>query len=371
MRIHYLLEEADPSYLLAQDDPAFPFLNSASARFAGTYPGEILAAQGHDVSYSFVNKNTGVRNDIDFQSGDIVVCIRNYFQQMVDTAKCAKDAGAIIIMQQNDPHILSTSDDLAEVRNSHFQLLKMADGVIACSPKLAELCEKYNQNITVIFDGLDTEYAKPHFNVSKYMQGERPLKLATACYAHNHGDILDSLPALQEFAAENGAVEYTIVTKAARADQSHHGSDYNLLKNYEAGNGLSIKLVDYSPVVTAKAIEAADIILIQEDSGHRTGYKKEWYPNKSNGRGAAAVWAGKPFICPRDILSYQPFLKNKGGYNVEGNIAKTLDNILFLEAGIVDAHVVNGQDMVRSINSSEVIAAQQLAFFQKILGNKL
>lgn len=365
MKIHYLFEEANPSFRKAQDDPNFPYLNSASARFAGTYPGEVLRAQGHGVQYHFVNKNTGVRDDIAFEKDDVVVCVRNYFQEMVDTAKLAKEKGAIIVMQQNDPHILSTEESLAEVRSSHLQLLKMSDAVIACSPSLAELCAQYNPVVEVIFDGVDTQKAEPAFDLSQFPG--RPLHLTTPCYGHNHGDILNSLPSIEAFAVRHGQVEYSVVTKPPRADQRHHGNDYDSLAEWKSeSEKLSIRMVDYSPQAAALEIAASDMVVLQEDSGNRKGYKADWYPKKSNGRGAAAIWAGKPIYCPRDILSYQPFLNGNGGFN-KGNVGLTLEHMLSADPTSVNEEIRKGQILVEQNNSSQIIAAKQLALFQKLI----
>jgi hypothetical protein len=363
MRIHYLFEDAKQGYLKAQHDPNFPYLNSASGRLAGINPGQVLHAHGHDVHYHFVNKNTGVRNDIDFQSGDIVSCIRNYYTEMVETAKLAKEAGAFIFKQLNDPHILSTEDSLKEARQSHTDLFHLADGVIACSPSLAQLASQYNQNVEIIYDGVDTNFAAPDFKLNK---GE-PLKLVTACYPPHHKNIAASLPSIDKFSQSYGDIEYTILTKLPRADQIHHGNDFHKLSSYTPdAQGFKITLLEYSPQATIQAIHDSHIGLVQEGIGGEPGYKGEWYPRKSNGRGACLIWAGKPFFCPSDVFSYTPFLNINGGYNIERNVGKTLDMIVNMSPDRINQDIIAGQHFIHERNSNEAVAQNQFDLFSKI-----
>jgi hypothetical protein len=375
MRIVYLLEDANPAFRKAEDDPKFPQLNSASSRFTAVYPGQVLKFHGHDVEWHFVNKHTGVRDGLVFNPGDVVVCVRSYFNEMAGTAKRAKAAGAVVVIQQNDPHIVSTSEDLKEVRDTHKVLMgEICDGIIACSPTLAELCKKhalYPDNVIVNYDSLDTQYNAPRFEPAPFLNGEKTLKLATACYPHNLDDILVSLPSIETFAAQYGQVHYTISTKPSRPDQRHHGDAYGTLEAYQPSTSkLKIELRTYSTADAAKIMQEADIGIVQHDGGKRSGYKKEWSPNRSNGRGAAFVWAGNPFYCADDILSYRVFLNQNGGYNAERDVGKTLEMLVTADPKKINSAIFEGQGIVSKTNSPQAIAEKQYAFFTKLRKQK-
>lgn len=367
MRIHYLLESpSDPSYRRAEEEASFPFINSAAGRFAATYPGEVLRAAGHDVHYHFVNPDTGPRLDIDFRRGDKVLSIRNYYPQTVETVRFAKMRGCDVVMHYCDPHIENPNPKLAEVRNSHGDLFAMVDGVIATSENLRDVCERHGHpgvKIEVMLDGVDTAYQAPDFDLSNVKAGLEPLKLVSALYAHNHGDVYASLDSIREFADKFGPVEYTIVTAPARKDKSHTtNTDYERLLEYETGDNLRIKFVDYSPQVAASEIAKAHMVIIQQDQGGRDEHQKKWYHKKGNGRGAAAIWAGKPAYCPTDIQSYEVFLDQNGGFN-KGTVGQTLEYMLHADPAMIRGMIAQGQKTIGENNTAEVIAEKQLRFF--------
>jgi hypothetical protein len=373
MRIHYLFESsADPSYRKAQDDPNFPYVNSATARFAGTYPGELLRKDGHGIFYHYVNPDTGPRLDIDFRKGDKVLCLRNYYPQTVETVRYAIMSGCDVAMHYCDPHIENPNPKLVDVRKSHADLFAIVHGIIPTSENLRDVCERHaheGAKIEVMLDGVDTAYQAPDFDLSNVKAGLEPLKLASALYAHNHGDVYASLDSIRDFADKFGPVEYTIVTAPARKDKSHTtNTDYERLLAYETGRNLRIKFVDYSPQTAASEIAKAHMVIIQQDQGGRDEHQKKWYHKKAHGRGAAAIWAGKPIYCPTDIESYEVFLRQNGGFN-KGTVGQTLEYMLHADPAMIRGMIAQGQKIVGENNTAEVIAEKQLKFFAGLRHN--
>lgn len=369
MRIHYLLEDAKPEFVSGQDNPDFPLMNSATQRFAGTYPGEILAQMGHAVFYHFTNRHTGPRKDIDFQAGDVVLGIRNYYTETARTMDRAREAGAITVKQMNDPHILSDNDSLLETRIVHFHMLQHCDAVIACSPKIGALAAQYNQNIAIIHDCIDGFITEPAVSFSM----SSVLSLATTCYAHNHGDIRASIQSLENFAARQSFdTIYEIVTKGARADQAHHGgNDFDFLMDYKSpSDKLHLAVTEYSVLNAINALQQCDVVLIQDGADTRTGYKKDWHPNKSYGRGASAIAAGKPFYCPSDVESYQIFLNQNGGYNIHKDVGTTLQWMLNASPDRLKRAIKSGQEIVAANNTDHAIAQKQFDFFKRLREEK-